>query len=177
MSYLNKAQIIGRLGRDPEVRFMPSGEAVCNFSVATTEKWKDKQSGEIKEETLWHRVSAWGRQAEIVGEYLRKGALIYIEGKMTQRKYTDKDGVEKTSHEIRMADMKMLGGKSDGQGETERAPAPRPQATAPRQAPAPTGAAGSGFDDMDDDIPFATPHAGQDPMFQGRKARRLKDAR
>lgn len=80
---LNKAQLIGRLGRDPEVRYMPGGEAVCNFSMATTEKWKDKASGEIKEETTWHRITAFGRQAEIVGEYLKQGSLVFIEGKMT----------------------------------------------------------------------------------------------
>lgn len=157
---LNKIQIIGRMGKDPEVRYMPNGDAVCNFSVATSEKWKDKATGEMKEETTWHRVSAWGRQAEIVGEYLRKGSLVYVEGKMTARKYTDKDGAEKESHEIRMQDMKMLSTRSDSDhgGAPGPAPAPRqqqrqaaPQTTSPRRAPATTG---SGFDDMDDDIPF-----------------------
>lgn len=149
---LNRAQIIGRLGQDPEVRYLPSGEAVCNFSVATTEKWKDKASGEVKEETTWHRVTAFARQAEIVGEYLRKGSLVFIEGKMTQRKYQDKDGTEKTSHEIRMQDMKMLGGR-DGDQQQRQAPAP---AAAPpqRQRPTRPAPAPSGFDDMDDDIPF-----------------------
>lgn len=156
---LNKAQLIGRLGRDPEVRFMPSGEAVCNFSMATTEKWKDKASGEVKEETTWHRITAFGRQAEIVGEYLKQGSLVFIEGKMTQRKYQDKDGAEKVSHEIRMQDMKMLGGGQGGQASSGNA-----GQTAPRPAPAPAQASGqarparppapSGFDDMDDDIPF-----------------------
>lgn len=158
---LNKIQIIGRMGRDPEIRYMPNGDAVCNFSVATTERWKDKASGEMKEDTTWHRVSAWGRQAEIVGEYLRKGSLVYVEGKMTARKYTDKDGAEKESHEIRMQDMKMLEPKRDGDhGAT---PAPRQQeqggyrTSGPRQAPAQRPApanTGSGFDDMADDIPF-----------------------
>lgn len=157
---LNRAQIIGRLGQDPGVRYMPSGEAVSNFSVATSEKWKDKQTGETKEETIWHRITAFGRQAEIVGEYLKRGSLVFIEGKMTQRKYQDKDGSEKVSHEIRMQDMKMLGSREGGE-QRQAAPAqqqergmhqPRPvsngQQTA-RPAPAP-----SGFDDMDDDIPF-----------------------
>jgi single-strand DNA-binding protein len=157
---LNKAQIIGRLGQDPEVRFLPSGEAVCNFSVATSEKWKDKQTGEVKEETTWHRVTAFARQAEIVGEYLKRGSLVFIEGKMTQRKYQDKDGAEKVSHEIRMQDMKMLSGREGGE-QRQGAPAASPAAglqrdqryqrnqrpTAPKPAP-------SGFDDMDDDIPF-----------------------
>ncbi len=140
---LNKIQIIGRMGKDPEIRYMPNGDAVCNFSVATTEKWKDKNSGEVKEDTTWHRVSAWGRQAEIVGEYLRKGSLVYVEGKMTARKYTDKDGSEKESHEIRMQDMKMLTPKGEGE--------PRQQV---RQQSAPVQQQSSGFDDMDSDIPF-----------------------
>lgn len=154
---LNKAQLIGRLGRDPEVRYMPSGEAVCNFSMATTEKWKDKASGEVKEETTWHRITAFGRQAEIVGEYLKQGSLVFIEGKMTQRRYTDKDGAEKVSHEIRMQDMKMLGGR-DGADQRQAAHSPpaappaAPQARQPK--PAPARGQGSGFDDMDDDIPF-----------------------
>lgn len=142
---LNKIQIIGRMGRDPEVRYMPNGDAVCNFSVATTEKWKDKASGEMKEETTWHRVSAWGRQAEIVGEYLRKGALVYVEGKMTARKYTDQSGAEKESHEIRMQDMKMLERKQDGEQRQQPEQRQAPQ----RQAPA-----SSGFEDMDSEIPF-----------------------
>lgn len=152
---LNRAQIIGRLGQDPEVRFMPSGEAVCNFSVATSEKWKDKASGEVKEETTWHRVTAFARQAEIVGEYLRKGSLVFIEGKLTQRKYQDKDGAEKVSHEIRMQDMKMLGSR-DGDQQQRSAPAARP-ASAPaggNARPSRPPASPRGFDDMDDDIPF-----------------------
>ncbi len=155
---LNKAQLIGRLGRDPEVRYMPSGEAVCNFSMATTEKWKDKASGEVKEETTWHRITAFGRQAEIVGEYLRKGSLVFIEGKMIQRGYADKDGTEKVSHEIRMQDMKMLGSREGGQGGGSNAgqPAQRPAAAqASGQArPDRPPVQRSGFDDMDDDIPF-----------------------
>lgn len=147
---LNKIQIIGRLGRDPEVRYTTGGDAVCNFSVATSERWKDKTSGEMKEETTWHRVSAWGRQAEIVGEYLRKGSLVYVEGKMTSRKYTDQSGAEKESHEIRMQDMKMLSSREGGQQEGGQQQRPERQAPAPR----PATAGGSGFDDMDDDIPF-----------------------
>lgn len=139
---LNQIQIIGRVGKDPEVRYLPSGEAVANLSLATTEKWKDKQSGEMREETEWHRISTFGRLAEIVGEYVKKGGLVYVSGKIKTRKYTDKDGIEKTATEVRANDMKMLSGKPDG----ERSAAP-----AQRQAPA---AAGSGFDDMNGDIPF-----------------------
>lgn len=150
---LNKAQIIGRVGRDPEVRFMPSGEAVCTLSIATTEKWKDKNTGEVKEATEWHRVSAWGKLAELAGEYLKQGSLVYVEGKMTSRKYTDKDGVEKSSYEIRMTGMKFLSSKQSGESQDQGQQAPRAPAARPavRQAPAP---AGSGFDDMDDDLPF-----------------------
>jgi len=143
---LNKAQIIGRLGQTPEIRTMPNGDAVCNFSVATTEKWKDK-SGEVKEETEWHRVSAWGKTAEIIGKYLSKGSLIYIEGKMKSRKYTDKDGIEKTSYEIRATDMKMLGSKNDSQ----QIQTPAEQNTQPTNQRTPDK---YGFQDLDDDIPF-----------------------
>lgn len=146
---LNQAQIIGHLGKDPEVRYLPSGEAVANFSIATTEKWKDKNSGEQREETEWHRISVFGRLAEIVGEYLKKGSLVFIQGKIKTRKYTDKDGAERYATEIRAETMKMLGGRDSNQG---GAPAQRQApAASPRPAPAP---APSGFDDMDDDIPF-----------------------
>ncbi len=153
---LNKIQIIGRMGKDPEVRYMPNGDAVCNFSVATTERWKDKTSGEIKEETTWHRVSAWGRQAEVVGQYMHKGSLLYVEGKMTARKYTDKDGHERESWEIRMQDMKMLEPKGTNDQQRQQQPGqPQRQAPQPGQQPAQRSQAdGSGFDDMDDDIPF-----------------------
>jgi single-strand DNA-binding protein len=145
---LNKAQIIGNLGRDPEVRYLPSGDAVANISVATTEKWKDKASGEMKEHTEWHRISFFGKLAEIAGQYLKKGSTVYVEGKIQTRKYIDKDGAEKFATEIKGEVMKMIGGKSE-QGEQQAparqvAPARQPQ----RQATAP-----SGFDDMDDDLP------------------------
>ena len=150
---LNKIQIIGRIGRDPEVRFMPNGDAVCNFSVATWELRKDKTSGEIIEDITWHRVSAWGRQAEIVGEYLKKGSLVYVEGKMTERRYTDQSGAEKRSFEIRMSDMRMLSTRQDGEQGARHQQEPRAQQPAQRQAP--TGGGGSsGFDDMGDDIPW-----------------------
>lgn len=148
---LNQAQIIGHLGKDPETRYLPSGEAVCNFSVATTEKWKDKNSGEQREETEWHKISMFGRLAEIAGEYLKKGSLVFVEGKIKTRKYQDRDGVDRYSTEIRAETLKMLGGRE--QGERTQAPAPQRSTNQQRPASAPA-ASSSGFDDMDDDIPF-----------------------
>lgn len=142
---LNKVQIIGRVGKDPEVRYSTNGDAIANFTVATSERYKDKQTGEAVEKTEWHNVSAFRRLGEIVGEYVRKGSLIYIEGKIQTRKY-EKDGVTHYATGIVASEMKMLGSKDGGQQQqgqqrpANRAPAPREQAT--------------GFDDMDDDIPF-----------------------
>jgi len=165
MASVNKVIIVGNLGKDPEVRYMPSGSAICNITVATSRQWKDKTSGERQEETEWHRISLFDRLAEIAGEYLKKGKSVYIEGRLKTRKYTDKDGVEKYTTEIVAAEMQLLGGREGGGGGggddmgagggSERpqrsAPAPRP-APAPRQAPA--AKSSTGFDDMDDDIPF-----------------------
>lgn len=142
---VNKVILVGNLGRDPEVRYMPSGDAVANLAIATSSKYKNK-AGELVEETEWHRVTLFGRTAEVAGEYLKKGKSVYIEGRLKTRKYTDKDGVEKYATDIIANEMQMLGGREGG-GE---APAPRAPAAATRQAPA----AGGGFDDMDDDIPF-----------------------
>lgn len=139
MASVNKVIIVGNLGRDPEMRYMPSGEAVANVSVATTDKWKDKQSGEQKEATEWHNISFFGKLAEIAGQYLKKGSQVYIEGKLQTRKYTDKDGVEKYATSIKAETMQMLGGRQDAQ--QGAAPAQRQQ-----QAPRPSVA--------DDDIPF-----------------------
>lgn len=142
---LNKVQIIGRVGKDPEVRYSTNGDAIANFTVATSERYKDKQTGEAVEKTEWHNVSAFRRLAEIIGEYVHKGSLIYIEGKIQTRKY-EKDGVTHYATSIVASEMKMLGSKDGGQQQqgqqrpANRAPAPREQAT--------------GFDDMDDDIPF-----------------------
>jgi single-strand DNA-binding protein len=162
MASVNKVILIGNLGRDPEVRYMPSGDAVANFSVATTEKWKDK-NGEMQEQTEWHRVSFFGRQAEICGEYLRKGSSVYIEGRLQTRKWTDKDGNERTTTEIRGDRMQMLGGRGGGAGGSREMPAEM-ESAAPAEAPvaakkpAAAGASGAkkstGFDDLDDDIPF-----------------------
>jgi single-strand DNA-binding protein len=114
MASVNRVIIVGNLGRDPEIRYMPSGDAIASLAVATTDKWKDKASGEQKEATEWHRISAFGKLAEIMGQYLKKGSQVYIEGKLKTRKYTDKDGVEKYSTEIVCDTMQMLGGKPEG---------------------------------------------------------------
>ena len=148
MASVNKVIIVGNLGRDPEICTFPSGDQVANVTVATTDKWKDKQSGEMREATEWHRVVFNGRLAEIAGQYLRKGSQVYVEGSLRTRKWTDKDGAEKYSTEIRADQMQMLGQRADGEG---RAPAPRPQQ---RNAPAPAPRASSGFYDFDDDIPL-----------------------
>ena len=155
MASLNRVQIIGNLGRDPEIRTFPSGDQVANVTIATTEKWKDKQSGEQKEHTEWHRVTFNGRLAEIVGQYLKKGSTVFVEGSLRTRKWTDQAGVEKYATEIRADQMQMLGGRQTG-GDPGAAPAPAPRAAAPAAARAPAAAprAAGGFDDMDDDIPF-----------------------
>ena len=168
MASVNKVIIVGNLGKDPEMRSFPSGDQVANVTIATTDRWKDKQTGEMKEATEWHRVVFNGRLAEIVGQYLRKGSQVYVEGSLRTRKWTDQSGVDKYTTEIRADQMQMLGsrqgmggpaGGDEGGGyEAPRrapmAPAARPPAAAaPRQAPAAPKAA-SGFDDMDDDIPF-----------------------
>ena len=111
---LNKVILIGRLGRNPETRYMPNGEAVCNFSVATDESWKDAQ-GNRQERTEWHNITMYRRLAEIAAQYLKKGSLVYLEGKIQSRKYTGKDGVERTAYDIVANEMKMLGGGQDGQ--------------------------------------------------------------
>ncbi len=158
MASVNKVILVGNLGRDPEMRYLPSGEAVVNLSVATTDKFKDK-SGAMQEATEWHRVSFFGRTAEVCGQYLKKGSQVYVEGSIRTRKYTDKDGVEKYATEIRGDRMQMLGGRAGGgmadmdDGSYNQTPPPRSQPAAPRGAPA-QRPAGGGFDDMDDDIPF-----------------------
>ncbi len=159
MASVNKVILIGNLGRDPEVRYAPSGAAVCNVSIATTRQWKDK-AGEKKEETEWHRVVFYDRLAEIAGEYLKKGRPVYVEGRLKYGKYTDKDGVERYTTDIVATEMQLLGGREGGGGagdeesytrSREGAPARAPSAARP--APPPSKAAGN-FDDMDDDIPF-----------------------
>lgn len=152
MASINKVIIVGNLGKDPEMRTFPSGDQVANVTIATTDKWKDKQTGEAKEHTEWHRVVFNGRLAEIVGQYLRKGSQVYVEGSLRTRKWTDQSGAEKYSTEIRADQMQMLGGKQEG-GPSERAPAARGPAPAPSQRrPAAPPPSHHNFDDGD--IPF-----------------------
>ena len=171
MASVNKVIIVGNLGRDPEMRSFPSGDRVANVTIATTDRWKDKTSGELKEATEWHRVVFNGRLAEIAGEYLRKGSQVYVEGSLRTRKWTDKDGVEKYTTEIRADQMQMLGSRQgmggggggggsfegdDGGGydSAPRRSAPPARAPAPAAQRPAAGKPSSGFDDMDDDIPF-----------------------
>ena len=162
MASVNKVIIVGNLGADPETRYLPSGDAVTSIRVATTDRYKDKQSGEMREATEWHSISFFGKLAEIAGQYLKKGSQVYVEGSLRTRKYTDKAGVEKYATDIRADTMQMLGsrqgmggeGAGSGGGGYSRPAAP---AQRPAAAPAPAAArpaASSGFDDMDDDIPF-----------------------
>lgn len=153
MASVNKAIIVGHLGRDPEMRTFPSGDQVANVTIATTDKWKDKQTGEQKEATEWHRVVFNGKLAEIVGQYLKKGSLVYVEGSIRTRKWTDQSGQEKYSTEIRADQMQMLGGRPDSvESRPERQQARPSQDAAKARQTAPSG--GSGFEDMNDDIPF-----------------------
>jgi single-strand DNA-binding protein len=167
MASVNKVIIVGNLGRDPETRYMPNGDAVTNVAVATTESWKDKNSGEKKELTEWHRITFYRKLAEIAGQYLKKGSQIYVEGRLQTRKWTDKDGVERYTTEIIADTMQMLGSRQ-GMGGGAGAPMDDDygsSAPAPRQSSGGAGAGGGAarsgasrpapnFSDMDDDIPF-----------------------
>ncbi|SAL13311.1 single-stranded DNA-binding protein [Caballeronia humi] len=177
MASVNKVILVGNLGADPETRYLPSGDAVANIRLATTDRYKDKSSGEMKELTEWHRVAFFGRLAEIVNEYLKKGSSVYIEGRIRTRKWTDQAGQEKYSTEIVADQMQMLGGRGgaggggDDGGYSRGAPAERGGGGGGGRAPAgagraaggggasggssrPSAPAGGGFDEMDDDIPF-----------------------
>lgn len=172
---LNKVILIGRLGRDPEVRYMPNGEAVCNFSVATSETWNDR-NGQRVERTEWHNITMYRKLAEIAGQYLKKGGLVYLEGRIQSRKYQGKDGIERTAYDIVANEMKMLGGRNENSGDApyeegygqsqeayqrpaqqSRQPAsdapshPQEAPAAPRRQPVPAAAP---VEDIDDDIPF-----------------------
>ncbi|MFZ5522093.1 MAG: single-stranded DNA-binding protein [Pseudomonadota bacterium] len=180
MASVNKVILLGNLGRDPEVRYTPSGSAVCNLRIATTRNWKDKSTGDRVEETEWHSVVLYDRQAEIASEYLKKGRPVYIEGRLKTRKWQDKDGNDRYTTEIVADSMQLLGGREGGDGGGrggdegggyggggggysrgdrgdrdggEARPTPR-QAPAPRQPAAKPAPSSGGFDDMDDDIPF-----------------------
>ncbi|HEY9268246.1 MAG TPA: single-stranded DNA-binding protein [Methylotenera sp.] len=169
MASVNKVILIGNLGRDPEVRYMPNGEAVCNFSIATTDSWKDK-SGAKQERTEWHNIVMYRKLAEIAGEYLKKGRPVYVEGRLQTRKWQTKEGQDRYTTEIIADQMQMLGGR-DGAGSNasydggmdqggmdsdyNQAPPSQGQArTAPAQSAPKAATTGSGFDDFEDDIPF-----------------------
>jgi single-strand DNA-binding protein len=165
MASVNKVILIGNCGRDPEIRYLPSGQAVANISIATTSRRKDRTSGETVEDTQWHRVTFYDRLAEIAGEYVKKGRPIYVEGRLKYGKYTDQAGVEKNTVDIIATEMQLLGGREgmggpsggdeDGGAPARRpAAAPRAPASAPANRPAAAAKPASGFDDMDDDIPF-----------------------
>lgn len=211
MASLNKAQIIGHLGRDPEVRFMPNGTPVCNLAVATTRSWKDKQSGDKMEETEWHRVSLFDRLAEIAGEYLKKGSPVYIEGRLKTRKWQDKDGKDNYTTEIMAESLQLLGGRDGGErdnrdnaprgrGSNDRDNAPRvrgddrggePRGNQQRASHEDNlrggqqrggggggSMSGTGFDSMDDDIPFISADPSIDPiMIESAKIGRARRAR
>ena len=170
MASVNKVIVLGNLGRDPEVRYTPNGSAVCNLRIATTRNWKNKESGEKMEETEWHSVVLYDRQAEIAGEYLKKGRSVYIEGRLKTRKWQDKEGLDRYTTEIVGDSMQLLGGRDAGSGgggdeegggggysersapQQRSAPASRPAPAAGRAAP--QKPASTGCDNMDDDIPF-----------------------
>lgn len=149
MASVNKVILLGNAGRDPELRFMADGKAVCNVSIATSTKRKDKATGEMIEDTQWHRVTFYERLAEIAGEYVKKGKSIYVEGRLKYGRYTDKDGVEKPTCDIVATELQLLGGKDDAPSRPAAAPQARPPASAPAHS--------ADFSDMDSDIPFRDP--------------------
>ncbi|MCX9155786.1 single-stranded DNA-binding protein [Niveibacterium sp. 24ML] len=172
MASVNKVILVGNLGADPETRYAPSGDAICNIRIATTDTWRDKATGEKKEATEWHRVVFFGKVAEIAGQYLKKGSSVYIEGRLQTRKWQDKEGRDQYTTEIRADQMQMLGGRPGGEGGGSRGgynsggddynQAPRGgnhgggnarPASRPAPAPAPSQG-GNNFGDFDDDIPF-----------------------
>ena len=169
MASVNKVILVGNLGRDPEVRYTPDGSAICNVSIATTSTWKDKATGERREDTEWHRVVFYNRLAEIAGEYLRKGKSVYVEGRLKTRKWQDKEtGADRYSTDIIADQMQMLGGREGGgegghydggdaprqQGGSRQSARPTTRNAPPAQRPAQSAPPSGGFADMDDDIPF-----------------------
>ena len=158
MASVNKVILVGNLGRDPETRYMPNGEAVTNITLATTDTWKDRTSGERQEKTEWHRVTFYRRLAEIAGEYLKKGSQVYVEGRLETRKWTDKEGKDRYTTEIIASEMKMLGSRA-GAGApsydaSDDAAGARPAAKAAAGAAKTSAKGPAGIADMDDDIPF-----------------------
>lgn len=146
MASVNKVIVVGNLGQAPETRYMPNGDAVTNISVATTESWKDKNTGEKKELTEWHRIVFYRKLAEIAGQYLKKGSQVYVEGRLQTRKWTDKEGVERYTTEVIADTMQMLGSKQGGNAHQDDDGQPAPRQSAGKAAP--------NFSDMDDEIPF-----------------------
>ena len=154
MASVNKWIGIGNIGADPELRYAPSGDAICNIRIACTESWRDKNTGERKEMTEWVRISFYGKLAEIAGQYLRKGSQVYIEGSLRTRKWQDKDGKDQYTTEVRATEMKMLGGRQDGDSAPRQQSAPQ-QLRTQQPKPQQSGGAQGGFGDFgDDDIPF-----------------------
>ncbi|EBM6917545.1 single-stranded DNA-binding protein [Salmonella enterica subsp. enterica serovar Muenchen] len=154
---VNKVILVGNLGQDPEVRYMPNGGAVANITLATSESWRDKQTGEMKEQTEWHRVVLFGKLAEVAGEYLRKGSQVYIEGQLRTRKWTDQAGVEKYTTEVVVnvgGTMQMLGGRPQNASQTGNQPQSGQQFSGQPQATGTAAAAGNEPPPFDDDIPF-----------------------
>ena len=153
---VNKVILVGRLGRDPETRYMPSGEAVTNFSIATEERWKDK-SGQSQTRTEWHNITLFGKLGEIASQYLHKGGQVFIEGRIQSRKYSGKDGIERTAYDIIGNEMKMLGNRNDGSDSGNNNAAPPTSnlpPAAPRRQPPQHESTTPPIDDIDDDIPF-----------------------
>lgn len=150
---LNQVQLIGRLGRDPEVRYMPNSEAVCNFSIATSESWKDA-NGQKQERTEWHNITMYRKLAEIAGQYLKKGALVFVQGKIQSRKYVDKNGIERTAYEIICDSMKMLGDTSGGAQQQTTPPAQNQTPPPPPQRQAQAKQPVQPVNDVEDDVPF-----------------------
>jgi len=156
MASVNRVTIIGHLGQDPEARYLPSGDALTNISVATTDKWRDKATGESKENTEWHRVVMFGKTAEVASQYLKKGSSVYIEGKLQTRKWQGKDGQDRYTTEIRADTMQMLGSPGERSGASADKPAERKSAPAGGTVRTPAKQTGGSFDDMPDDldVPF-----------------------
>lgn len=152
MASLNKVQIIGHLGADPDVRYLTDGDAVTTVSIATSMTWKDKDTDDKKERTEWHRVTFFGKLAEVAGEYLKKGGQVYVEGRLQTDKWQDKEGIDRYTTKIVANNMLMLGSKGNSSGASQ--PAQDHKQETRRQKPAPGKGGGASFDDMDDDIPF-----------------------
>ena len=149
MASVNRVTILGNVGKDPEIRYMPNGEAIANFSVATSSKWKDKTTGEAREETEWHRIVIYGKLAGIVEKYIKKGSSVYLEGKLKTRKWQDKDGSDRYATEVIVDQMQMLGGKSSEEPPRSSNNTPAAQRVRTQNPPV-----ANGVMDMDDDIPF-----------------------